>query len=182
MSRDIVVAKRYAKALFELAQEQQVVTEIDKQLEQLVESFKNEPQFIQFLSSPDISAENKIQVLKNVIGGQVSAVLLHMLELLIVRGRQDIIAEMYDAFVKIADEAQGQARALVYTAKELSGEELDAVSKQFGSITGKTVIAKQLLEPSLIGGLQVRIGDRLYDGSLAGKLERLQKTLKSNVR
>jgi F-type H+-transporting ATPase subunit delta len=79
--------------------------------------------------------------------------------------------------VKIAGEALGQARATVYTAQALSAEELGNVAAQFSGLTGKKITAEQVVEPALLGGIQVRIGDRLYDGSLAGKLDRLQKSL-----
>ncbi|MNT98611.1 ATP synthase subunit delta [compost metagenome] len=66
----------------------------------------------------------------------------------------------------------------MYTAIALSDEELAGVAAEFGKLAGKTIVAEQIVEPALLGGVQVRIGDRLYDGSLSGKLERLQKSLK----
>lgn len=181
MSREAAVAKRYAKALFELAREQGVVSEVEKQLEALVLGFEEEPAIKTFLDSPDIVLDKKLEVLRAIAGERVAAVLQHTLELIVVRGRQSTISHLYDAYVRIAGEAVGEARALVYTAKELSQQELDAVAVQMGELTRKKIIPKQIVNPSLLGGLQVRIGDRLYDGSLSGKLDRLQKTLNSKA-
>lgn len=178
MSRDVVVAKRYAKALFELAQEQKAVSEIESQLELIVHLFETEQDFGQFLGYPGISADKKIEALQAALQDKVSPTLLHTLELLIIRGRHDIITHLYEAFIKIAGEALGQSHATVYTAKSMSDEELAHLSEQFSKLTGKTIISKQIIEPALLGGVQVRIGDRLYDGSLSGKLDRLQKSLK----
>jgi len=178
MSRDTVVAKRYAKALFELAAAQQIAPQVEKQLKLIVEAMKQDQDIEKFLSLPSVEVSKKSEVLKAALGDKVSELVLHTLELLIIRGRQDIISFVYDAYIKIAGEALGQAYATVYTAKSLSEAELAEVTASFGQLVGKKIIAEQIVEPSLLGGVQVRIGDRLYDGSLSGKLERLQKSLK----
>ncbi|MGO4110678.1 F0F1 ATP synthase subunit delta [Paenibacillus sp. YAF4_2] len=178
MSRDTVVAKRYAKALFELAQEQGIVTETEDQLKLIVQGLKNEPEARKFLELPSIEPNKKIAVLKSAFGDHVSALVLHTLELILVRGRQELISDVYTAYTKIAGESLGQAHAVVYTAHNLSDAELAEVEVSFGKLSGKKIVAEQIVKPDLLGGVQVRIGDRLYDGSLSGKLERLQKSFK----
>lgn len=178
MSRNTIVAKRYAKALFDLASEQNLVSDIDSQLESVVKALDNEPQFLRLLNSPDISLEGKLHALRAVVGDKVSAPLQHILELLVTRGRQGIIVALYEAYIKIVSDALGQSHATVYSYKELSETELQELADQFGAMTSQKIIPKQIVDPSLLGGVQVRIGDRLYDGSLSGKLDRLQKTFK----
>ncbi|MEV5029731.1 F0F1 ATP synthase subunit delta [Paenibacillus sp. LPE1-1-1.1] len=178
MSRDAAVAKRYAKALFEVAEKQQVVSEVEEQLKLVVQTLEQDADVQKFLSLPSIDPASKIAVLKTAFGDRVSALVINTLEILITRRRQDVIADVYAAYTKVAGESLGQAHATVYTAHALSDEELVGVAAQFGQITGKTIIAQQIVEPALLGGVQVRIGDRLYDGSLSGKLERLQKSFK----
>lgn len=178
MSRDAVVAKRYAKALFEVAQQQKVVSEVQEQLKQIVQALEQDADIEKFLSVPSIAPEQKIAVLKAAFGDRVSALVFNTVQILITRRRQDIIAEVYAAYTKVAGDSLGQAHATVYSAQALSDAELANVAAQFGQLTGKAIIAEQIVEPSLLGGVQVRIGDRLYDGSLSGKLERLQKSFK----
>lgn len=178
MSRDTVVAKRYAKALFELAQQNNIVAEVEGQLQLIVQTLELDETIVKFLSLPSIDAGKKIAVLKSAFGDRVSALVLNTLELLVVRGRQDAIAEIYEAFTKIAGEALGQAHAIVYTASNLSESEFTEVVAGFSQLTGKKIIAQQVVDTDLLGGVRVRIGDRLYDGSLSGKLERLQKSFK----
>ncbi|WP_141506529.1 F0F1 ATP synthase subunit delta [Paenibacillus luteus] len=178
MSRDAVVAKRYAKALFEIAEKQQVVSEVEEQLKLIVQALEQNADIQKFLSLPSIDPERKVAVLKAAFGDRVSALVLNTIQILITRRRQGAIAEVYAAYTKVAGDALGQAHATVYAAKALSDDELAGVAAQFGQLTGKTIIAQQVVEPSLLGGVQVRIGDRLYDGSLSGKLERLQKSFK----
>lgn len=178
MSRDTVVAKRYAKALFELASAQQIVSEVEAQLKLIVETLEQDQEIQKFLSLPSIDSENKIAVLKAAFGDRVSALVLNTLQLLVSRRRHQAIADVYAAYTKIAGDSLGQAHATVYSAKALSDEELAGVASHFGQLVGKTIIAEQIVEPALLGGVQVRIGDRLYDGSLSGKLDRLQKSFK----
>ncbi|MFD0590602.1 F0F1 ATP synthase subunit delta [Paenibacillus sp. GCM10027627] len=181
MSRDTVVAKRYAKALFELASAASQVSEVEAQLKLVAEALKQDAEIEKFLSLPSVAPENKIAALKAAFGGNVSELVLNTLQVIVARGRQGIIGDVYEAYTKIAGEALGQAHATIYSAKLLNDEELANVVTQFGSITGKKIIAQQMVEPALLGGIQVRIGDRLYDGSLSGKLDRLQKTLNSKA-
>ncbi|MBH5320565.1 F0F1 ATP synthase subunit delta [Paenibacillus sp. GSMTC-2017] len=181
MSRDTVVAKRYAKALFELASAAGKVSEVEDQLKLIADALKQDEETVKFLSLPTVAPEGKIALLKAVFGDNVSELVYNTLHVLVTRRRQSIIGDVYEAYTKIAGEALGQAHATVYSAKELTDQELADVSAQFGSITGKKIIAQQIVEPALLGGLQVRIGDRLYDGSLSGKLDRLQKSLNSKA-
>ncbi len=178
MSRDTLVAKRYAKALFELADKESVVSDVEAQLKLISEVLGQNADIGKFLSLPSVAPEQKTSLLKSAFGDRVSALVLNMLTLLITRRRQGVITELYEAYTKIAGEALGQAHATVYTAQKLSEQELAEVAATFGQLAGKTILAEQVVDPSLLGGVQVRIGDRLYDGSLSGKLERLQKSFK----
>ncbi len=178
MSRDTVVAKRYAKALFELASQAGIIAEAEAGLKLVADTVKQDDDVLKVLSSPNIALEKKAELVNQVFGGNVPELVVNTLQLLVSRGRQAIIADTYEAFMKIAGEALRQAHATVYSAKQLTDEELADVSKQFGQLAGKTIIATQVVAPELLGGVQVRIGDRLYDGSLSGKLERLEKSLK----
>ncbi|WP_337103901.1 F0F1 ATP synthase subunit delta [Paenibacillus sp. YIM B09110] len=178
MSRNSVVAKRYAKALFEVAASQQIVAEVEAELKLIVETLEQNADVQKFLSLPNIDPSKKVAVIKAAFGDSISALVLNTIEILISRRRQDNLVEVYAAYTKIAGDSLGQAHATVYSAQSLSGEELANVAAQFGQLTGKKIIAQQIVDPSLLGGVQVRIGDRLYDGSLSGKLDRLQKSFK----
>ncbi|MBP3964838.1 F0F1 ATP synthase subunit delta [Paenibacillus lignilyticus] len=181
MSRESVVAKRYAKALFELAQSNNAVADVEKQLKIVVDALNGDAEIRKFLGLPNVEVTKKIDIIKGALSDKVSVMVLNTVELLIIRGRHDAIAEVYEAYTKVAGDALGQAHATIYTAKSLSAEELSKVAAQFGTMVGKRIIAKQIVEPSLLGGVQVRIGDRLYDGSLSGKLARLEQALKTQA-
>ena len=84
-------------------------------------------------------------------------------------------------FTKVANEALGQASAIVYSAFVLSDAQQAEIASHFSKVTGKTIRVSSVVEPKLLGGVQVRIGDRLYDGSLSGKLARLEQSLKTQA-
>ncbi|XEC95317.1 F0F1 ATP synthase subunit delta [Paenibacillus tarimensis] len=178
MSREAVVAKRYAKALFELAQQAGAVTDVEDQLKLIVQAVESDADVAKFLNSPNVAADKKITLVKQVFAERVSVLVMNTVELLISRGRVEIADAVYEAYKKVAGEALGQADATVYTAQELTEDELAKIGQQFGALLGKKIRVKQIAEPALIGGIQVRIGDRLYDGSLSGKLARLERSLK----
>jgi F-type H+-transporting ATPase subunit delta len=181
MSRAAVIAKRYAKALFEIAQQQNIVSVVEDELKAVVQAFESDPAIQKFLGYPNIDASKKTELLKSALNGKVSQLVLNTLQLLVERNRQDAIGEVSTAYTKIAGEALGQADATVFTAKSLDEAEMSKVVAEFGALVGKTIRAEQIVDPALLGGIQVRIGDRLYDGSLSGKLARLEKSLKSQA-
>ncbi|MFC4100430.1 F0F1 ATP synthase subunit delta [Paenibacillus xanthanilyticus] len=181
MSRATVVAKRYAQALYEVAAQQNIVAEVLEQLGLVVKTLQSDAEIEKFLSFPSIEQNVKIELIRKAFADQVSATLLNTLEMVIAKGRQNLLGHIYTSYVKIAGEGLGQAQATVYTAKLLTAEELKNVEATFGALAGKRIVADQVVEPSLLGGVQVRIGDRLYDGSLSGKLARLEKSLKSQA-
>jgi F-type H+-transporting ATPase subunit delta len=181
MSRSTVVAKRYAKALFELAQEQNLVAETETQLQLLVNAIEQNADFRAFLAAPGIPAATKIEALKQSFAGQLLPIVLNTVGLLIERGRQGELSAVLDAYLQVAGVALGRADAVVTSAQPLTLGEKDKLAKKFGALLGKTIRVHNTVDASLLGGLTVRIGDTLYDGSLRGKLERLDKALQSSA-
>jgi len=179
MSRGTVVAKRYAKALFYAAQDKGLVAEAETQLKLIVDVVKGNAEFRAFLAAPNITLETKKQTLLQAFGAEVSPLVLNTVSLLIERGREGELAGVLAAYLQIAGEALRRADAHVVSPAPLSEEEQAKLADKFGALLGKKVRVTNSVDPELLGGLTVRIGDTLYDGSLKGKLERLDKTLQS---
>lgn len=178
---DYVVAKRYARALFEVAQEAGSVESTAEQLRIVAELWEQAKDFRSFMSHPGVPNASKMELVKQATGSDLSELVSHTLELLIERGRFSIVPALYQTFVAISDEQFGRAKALVYSAYELTEADRKAVAEHFGKLTGKQLSIENQIDKSLIGGIRVRIGDRLYDGSVAGKLEQLHNQLKQNA-
>ncbi|MCS7460001.1 F0F1 ATP synthase subunit delta [Paenibacillus doosanensis] len=177
MSQDTIVAKRYAKALFELAQEQNLIAQVEEELQSVAAVLRDNGDFAKLVKHPGIGAEAKATMLKSIFEGKLSAITFNTLLLLVEKGREELLDALATYFTAIASDALGQAKATVYTPVDLSETELGSIAAKFSAVTGKQIRVESVLDKSLLGGIQVRIGDRLYDGSLAGKLERLKKTL-----
>jgi len=179
MSRGTVVAKRYAKALFQLAQEQGLVAEVENKLSLIVGSIENDATIRAFLSAPNIALAAKIGALKAGFDDKASSIVLNTVSLLIERGREGEIASVLAAYLKVSGEALGRADAFVTSSKPLTEDEKKKLADKFSALLGKSVRVTNAVNPELLGGVTVRIGDTLYDGSLKGKLDRLDKALQT---
>ncbi|MCZ8523360.1 MULTISPECIES: F0F1 ATP synthase subunit delta [Paenibacillus] len=177
MSQDTIVAKRYAKALFEIANEQGRIAQVEEELKAVVSTLKQNADFYKLIKHPAIGAAAKADMLKQVFTTSLSETTFNTLSLLIEKGREELLEAMVGYYVRIASEALNQANATVYTPVELNAEEQSHIASSFGKITGKQIRVTTVLDKSLLGGIRVRIGDRLYDGSLSGKLQRLERAL-----
>jgi F-type H+-transporting ATPase subunit delta len=182
MSRGTVVAKRYAKALFQLAQDKGLVEETESQLNLIVEVIKSNADVRAFLTAPNITLEAKKQTLLQAFGTQVSPIVLNLVGLLIERGRDGELAAVLAAYLQVAGEKLGRADAEVVSFQPMTDGEQSKLADKFGALLGKSVRVSNSVNPNLLGGLTVRIGDTLYDGSLRGKLDRLDKTLQASTK
>ncbi|MNK25515.1 ATP synthase subunit delta [compost metagenome] len=178
MSRETVVAKRYAKALYEAAAQDGRTLEVEQELTAAVQALTTDKEIVSFIESPNISEDAKWQVLENSLQGKLSQSVISFLKLLIERGRADILPEALDSYTKISGDALGLADATVYTTYSLDEQEQRKVAQEFGEIVHKKIRVQNVVDKSLLGGMKVVIGDTLYDGSLAGKLERLEKSFR----
>lgn len=181
MSRGTVVAKRYAKALFDLAREQNAVGEVETQLNLLVNAIDHDGDFRAFLAAPGIPAAKKIEAVKASFAGQLLPIVLNTVGLLVERGRHNDLPGVLNAYLTIAGDALGRVDAYVTSAQPMTLGDKDKLANKFGALLSKTVRVHNETDASLLGGLTVRIGDTLYDGSLRNKLERLEKALQSSA-
>lgn len=177
MSRNHVVAKRYARALFSAAQDKQVIPQVESELRLIADTIRSSQEIQKFLSYPNFAAASKVAVFKEALGGTVSDLVLNTIGLLFERSRYDVLDELLEAYLKISGEAQGQADATAYTVYPLSETDKAEIEAAFSQLLNKKIRLDNVIDKSLLGGLKVRIGDRLYDGSLSGKLARLEKSL-----
>ncbi|WP_309123234.1 F0F1 ATP synthase subunit delta [Paenibacillus sp.] len=176
MSAMAVAAKRYAKALFAVAQEKGAVEETGAQLEAVATALEGDADIRTFFNHPNIGVDAKVRALQQAVGGQVSDSVLNTLKLLVERGRGSAIGLVSSAYRAIADASLGRAQAHVTSAYALTAEQQQEIARKFGALTGKEVTVDTVVDASLLGGIRVRIGDTLYDGSLSTKLAEIEKS------
>lgn len=172
-----VVAKRYAEALFELAKERGQLDNVQQEIELVAKSMQENDTFAEFLHHPRLSAAEKKQALLNVFGAHLSEISENFIKLLIDKGRQALLPFVVGEYAELANESRGLSVGEVVTAVDLTDTDRSRLEKQFSALVGKEVRLQNEVKPEIKGGVLVRIADRVYDGSVAGKLARFRKQL-----
>jgi F-type H+-transporting ATPase subunit delta len=174
-----LVAKRYASALFQIANEQQILSNILEDLRVIKEVFLSNKELKAVLKSSKISLQKKKEILKEAFTS-VNPYVQNTLLILIDRHREDEINEVVNQFIELTNDEMGIADAEVYSTRELNETERDAISAVFAAKIGKKSLRiENIVDSELLGGIKLRIGNRIYDGSLQGKLNRLERKLLS---
>ncbi|WNS81122.1 F0F1 ATP synthase subunit delta [Domibacillus sp. DTU_2020_1001157_1_SI_ALB_TIR_016] len=174
-------AKRYAIALFELAKENNQVAKFDQEVRIVKEVIEENGEVAKALESPNLSLADK-QALVNTLAAHASTAVLNTLKLLVERRRADEIGTVCEEFIQLSNQERGMAEAIVYSARPLTEAEAASVSQTFARKVGKqTLTIENIVDSNVLGGLKVRIGNRIFDGTLQGKLDRLQKQLTTNL-
>ncbi|KKI89703.1 ATP synthase F0F1 subunit delta [Bacillus sp. SA1-12] len=179
MSRDII-AKRYAIALFQLAKEKNSVDQIENDLNVVKEVFVGSKELSVALSHPKVTMDAKKSIVKDSFAS-LSVLVLNTLLLLVERHRSDLVIDVVDQYINYANETRGTENATVYSVRPLTENELASISASFAKKVGKQSLQLQnVVDKTLIGGVKLRIGNRIYDGSVSGKLERIERQLVAN--
>lgn len=172
-----IVAKRYAEALFELARERGQLDRVVEEIELVSQSVQEHDALAAFLRHPRITADEKQQVVSNIFGTQLSDISRNFISLLIERGRQALLPFVSEELTELANESRGVSVGEAVTVIKLSEADLNRLESRFSALVGKKVKLQNKVEPGIQGGVLVRIADRVYDGSVAGKLARFQRRL-----
>lgn len=171
------LAKRYAQAVFELAQEKQILAEVGADLAELAKVIKETPELLALLAAPKLSVDRKKQLLAEIFAN-AQPVVVNTLQILIDKKRVNEAGSLAAEFAKLAAAAQGTAEATVYSTRELTVEERESISSAFAKRVGKqSLTITNEIDPSLLGGVRIQIGNHIYDSSLVSKLDRLKREL-----
>jgi len=173
-----IIAKRYAKALVQLAEEKKTVDNTRADLAAFVGAVDSLPALQKLLASPVFTPENKKAVIKELAGklGMQPAT-QRFVEHLAETGRIRYIKEMYEAFQEILAERTNRAMARLTTAAAISPADLAEIKKKLEALTGKQVDIDSKIEASLIGGAKAQIGSTVYDGSIKNQLTKMRNQL-----
>ncbi len=170
----------YAQSLLELAGEQNVTDSINQELRQLQEVIEHNPVFAAYLADPGISHEDRSRVLKEVFAGKVSPLMWNFLGVLNEKRRLKHLPEIAAAYDDLLDEQLGKIEADVTVAQRLSPEQLEQVRQSVSTALKKDAVVHQYVDESIIGGLVLRVQDRLIDASVRSQLQALRRQLLAN--
>ncbi|WP_100486815.1 F0F1 ATP synthase subunit delta [Sporolactobacillus pectinivorans] len=173
-----IVANRYAKALFEVAEERNAIDSIEDQLSLITKTLDDNEDISRVLMHPQVSAENKKALVGKLFENEASLEVMNLLRLLIDRKRESIIDDVLEAYTHMADFKRGILDVTVTTAVPLDEEEEQDLAGRLGNVLGKQLRMHAKVRENIIGGILLRIGDRLYDGTIAGKLAGFKQEIK----
>lgn len=177
---DIRVASRYAKSLLDLAQEQGILERVQQDMALFTKTVKENRDFALFLGNPIINHDKKLSVLKSIFTGKVTDLTLKFFLLLTQKNREAVLASVATEFEKQYNELKGIAIAHVTTAVPLTPVLRAQINQKVAQQTGKTIQLQENVDPSLIGGLILRIGDIQLDDSIRTNLRNLKSKFKEN--
>ena len=173
----LTVARRYARALYEDAAQKKCVELVDEDIAMIRESLTGSPELRRLFTDPIISAEKKESVVMALFADRIQTVTLSFLKLLIRKGREMLFLDVADAYQALRDDQRGIVEAHVRTALALSGAEEKKIAAGIESMTGRKVRLLTHVDRSLLGGLVIRVGDTVYDGSVRHQLSTLHNQL-----
>ena len=172
-----LVAKRYAKALFEGANERKMLDQVEQDLNLIVKIMKDTEGFLTFFRHPKISTDVKKELITSVFQNQISTISQNFLFQLIDNQRIEYAEEILFQYVILANEARKVVDIEAVTAVELEESDKNSIIQMFSKKMNKTVRLTNFIDPSILGGMIVKIGDRIYDGSLSSQLNMMKKNL-----
>ncbi len=182
-SRPDALAETYARSLFELTEAKGGQAAIESalgELEEVLELARANPAFSEFLSSPALPAAKRAKSLVRIFKGRISDHTAHFLLVLNDKGRLGHLPAIAAAFDALVQAHFGRVEVDVYTAEPIRAEELRTIKDRFQKAIGKEAIVHPYTDGSMLGGVKIRIGDRLIDGSLATQLRRMREQLNTS--
>ncbi|MDQ2654771.1 MAG: F0F1 ATP synthase subunit delta [Chloroflexota bacterium] len=169
-------ATRYAQAVFSLGKERGTLDVWQSDLTDLA-TLTGDSRVSSYLSNPSITADTKLATLEASLPSTVQPELRNLAKLLVVRDRTNLIPQIREIFEDQVRAERGITVAQVTTSEPLTAEEEALVREKLAAMTGNTIEITATVDPDIIGGIVVRIGDQVIDGSVRNKLERMRTRL-----
>jgi len=174
-----LAAKRYAIAAFELAQEHNDTDAWLNAVRQIAE-FMGDPEVKRVLENTRVSQEPKQRLIEAALN-ELPQLPLNLAKLLVRKNRTELAVDIADQFQQLLEQQRGVSRARATTAVPLGEPEREALSQRLAEQTGGEVILETVVDPDLLGGVVVQIGDRLIDASTRTRLRELRSSLVNAV-
>lgn len=170
-------AVSYARALLELAEEQKKLEPVGQELAGLRELVETDETFRLYLADPSIGAVERWAVLKRVFEGRVSPVVLHFLGVLNDKGRLSRLAEIANAYDDLLDEKLGKVEVDLIVAQKLSPDQFEEAKRRISDALKREAVVHTYVDDSIIGGLVLRVGDKLIDASVKSQLAAIRERM-----
>ena len=172
---EIQVASRYAKSLIDLAQEQNVLEPVKQDIELFIKTVKENPLLRAVLANPIIGLDKKAGILSELFTGKVNQMLLNYFKIVVSKGRSEILYATAQEFINEYNKRKNIVKATVTSATPLSEKNKKQIEDLVKEVTKGDVMLETKVDPELIGGYILKVGDRQYDASIASSMRKLKK-------
>jgi len=174
---DESVSRNYAEALLALARKAGATDEWAALIHAIANAVEQDVTLRRFLAAPQVSAAEKNAVLAKGLAGKAPPVFIKFLQKLVTNRRQTLIPQVATEFGNLLDAAEGRVHARVTVARTLNDDDQRAIAAQLSKAFGKTVVPHVTVNPAILGGVVVRIGDTVMDGSVRRRLGVLRSAM-----
>ncbi len=174
------LAVKYAQALYELTAEKDMLDITEQELRLVESTIASYDDLSTLIYHPQVLAQAKKETIHKVFGQDVHEIVLNFLLLLVDKRREGILPTIIYEYVNLANQARNIVEAEVTTALPLDEDQHTALVNKLSLVTGKKIVLKIQINKRIIGGIIVKIGDKLIDGSVACQLATLKKALLNN--
>lgn len=175
--RDETVARSYAETLFELADRNGAVEEYGEAMETVARVIEENEQFRLFLETPRIDDADKKDVVRRVFGEKMPKHVVNFILVTIDKRRQRLLREISTQYHALLDERMGREHVQVSVARPVDDATREMIAEKLSAALGKKAIPHIRVRPEIIGGLVVRTGDTIYDGSVRRRLDGMRRRL-----
>lgn len=175
--RETTVARNYAEALLELARDDDAIEDYSQTIHRIADLIETERDFRRFLDTPRVEVEEKKAAIREVFESQVPGRLLRFLYVVIDKRRQRLIPSIASEFTDLVNEHFGRLQVGITVAREPDESFRQRTRERLERAFQKEILAQYRVEPRILGGIIVRVGDRVMDGSLRRRLQSLRRSL-----
>ncbi|AEV33343.1 ATP synthase F1 subunit delta [Owenweeksia hongkongensis] len=172
--------RRYAKSLLDLSIEQNKLEESMKDMDYVMKVIASSRDLRVLLKSPIVNADKKEAILVNLFQGQISDLTFKFINIILSKGRESQLEGIAHGFLNLYRKNKGIEEAVVTSAVELSEAQRNDIREKLKGITGNSIEITEMIDPSIIGGVKIRVGDKQYNGSIAYQLDQLKRQFESN--
>lgn len=172
-----LVSKVYAEALFDVALEGGKLDQVENDLQAVCQLFVENPDFLELYRAPNIALAERKQILDQTFSDKLVPELLNFLKLLLDKNRGFYILQVGEEFQLLVEAHKGIIKGTVHVTCALSDDQIRKLEDKLSTSTGKRVMLTQKIDPEIIGGLVVYLGDKVIDNSLRKKLDDMKEDL-----
>ena len=172
-----IVSKKYSEALYIVGIERDNLKKFQKEIIELKEIFKLNKEIMTSLCHPEIPLKSKIQIIDELFSGKVSKEIIGLFNVILKKSRQEFIPEIFEAFIERCKEHENISTALVMSAEKLTDKNISRIKKELEKKTSKKIEIEERVDESLLGGIKIIVDNILFDGSIDGKIKKLNRAI-----